>query len=143
LTAVKAKISSYNALVDSYNSSTDSSRRASLKTQMTTLQAEIDRDEAELKSLRSRIENDQSEPKVFEVTSLTSAMRNQDSTLAAYNPSVYQAYQRVAQFAALFRYVKSNNPSNWNTFKSSMLFVGVQPSVKTPTAWEREQRNTQ
>ena len=137
LATVKAKIATFNSLVNSYNASRDTSQRNSLKTQMNQLEAETNRGEAELKSLRSRIKSGGAEPTVFEVTSLTSAMRSQESTLAAYNPSVYRAYQRLAQFAALFRYVKNNNPSNWNTFKQSLTLVSVQPWIKTPTAWER------
>jgi len=104
---------------------------------MDQLQAEIHTQEANIKALRARIDSEQIEPKVFEVTDVTTAMRTQDGALAAYNPAVYSAYQRLVQYASFFRYAKNNNSANW---RRTIANVSVQPSVKTPTAWEREQR---
>jgi hypothetical protein len=140
IASAKANINGHNGLVAAFNGSSDAERRRTLRAQMDQLQAEIHTQEANIKALRARIDSEQIEPKVFEVTDVTTAMRTQDGALAAYNPAVYSAYQRLAQYASFFRYAKNNNSANWQSFRRTIANVSVQPSVKTPTAWEREQR---
>jgi hypothetical protein len=140
IASAKSSVEQYNSLVRTFNATTDPARRRALETQMEALKLDIDRQEKQLDALRARIESERPEPKVYEVTALTNAMRSLDGAIAEYNPSVYRAYQRVAQYSAFFRYVKTNNPASWKAFQQAMINTPIQPSVKTPTTWEREQR---
>ena len=132
----QANIDRYNSMVRSFNSSTDEGVRQSLQSKLDALQPQIDAQEARLTALKNQIEG-LKEPSVIEVSSLTDTIRNMDGVLASYNPAVHDAYQRMAQYSALFRYVKSTNPSNWGAFSGAVANITVQPTVITPTTWER------
>ncbi len=139
LDANQKKIDQYNALVPTYNSAT-AARRNELKSQLDRLKAEIDRAESSLTAMKQRLESSEFEPRVFEVTQLTSAMRGLDQTISKYNPPIYASYQRLAQFAAFFRHVKQRYPNNWATFRQAVANISISPAVKTPTTWEKAQR---
>ena len=68
----------------------------------------------------------------------TTFNENNWDLLKKYNPLVYSTVENIAQWAALFRYVKKTNPSNWNSFvgKISGRIVKDAPKVDTPTAYE-------
>jgi hypothetical protein len=137
LASAKADLDRHNSLVPIFNATTDPQRKRQLRAQLDALKSEIDSKEARITALRAQIDADQPEPKVFEVIALTNAMRSLDGALAEYNPSVYKAYQRLAQYGAFFRYVKNTNPANWKTFQQRLTSVAIVPAVKTPTTWER------
>jgi hypothetical protein len=113
-------IDQYNSLVNTYNASRDAAQRRDI--------------ERQLDAMKPKVE---AGPQIFEVTNLTNEVRGLGSSLAQYNPAVHSAYQRVAQYGSLFRYVKNANPANWNAFQQSVAGISVQPSVRTPTAWAR------
>lgn len=54
--------------------------------------------------------------------------------LYSYNPVVYDAALKTMQWSAFFRYVKDNNPDNWNSFVSKInkLTINDAPGVYTP-----------
>jgi hypothetical protein len=58
--------------------------------------------------------------------------------LENYNPLIYNAVEKTAQWAAFFRYVIKANPNNWARFidKVKNLEIKDAPSVKTPTSYE-------
>ena len=76
-------------------------------------------------------------PTVFEVTTLTEGMKDKLGSLYKFNPTVYDAAIKTMRFAAFFRYVKTHNNSSWQKFLKQIETVKLEPSVKTPTQWDR------
>jgi hypothetical protein len=134
LESYKKDVERYNSLVDTYNRAKDASSQQALQGTVDGLKAKIDAQVSRLEALKSRVEN----PEVKEVAGLTNAMRSLDKALSDYNPAVYSSYQRLAQFASFFRYVKQNNPANWRSFQQTIRAVAIAPSVSTPTTWEKD-----
>jgi hypothetical protein len=143
----RSEVNGYNAKVGKYNASNDPTERDNLKTEldskMTSIQsinkklevlhAEIKNTKKSLDMLRAEINDLQ----VEEVTDLTSAIRQQDADILAYNPSVYHAYQQTAKFTALLRYAKKVSDADWRRFVGQMKRVDISPDIQTPTAWPK------
>lgn len=121
-------------MVESYNS-TAKETRMDLEAKLDSLNIEIDNEGKKLDELKAKI--DASLPPINAMTDLTSSMAAADRSIAAYNPDVYVAYGRTAQYASLFRYVKQKDPDGWQRFYASVANLSIQPAVTTPTAWER------
>lgn len=58
-------------------------------------------------------------------------------TLRSINPAVYQAAENTMKFSALFRYVKEQNPLQWQQFMNKIKTVKIEPAVVTPTVFNR------
>jgi hypothetical protein len=132
----QANIDKYNSMVETFNSSTDRGIRRSLQSQLDALHSQIDSQEAQLKTLQNQVKG-LKEPTVIGVSTLTNTIQSMDNVLSNYNPPVHNAYLRMAQYSALFRYVKSTNPANWKAFTDSVAKISIRPTVITPTTWER------
>jgi hypothetical protein len=77
------------------------------------------------------------EPGVSNVEQITRDMRAQGAFVEAQNPAVFGAARSVMQHAALFRWVKQQNPKAWAAFLAQIKGVAVEPQIKTPTRWPR------
>lgn len=162
-TRVQAAIQQYNGIADriddlvkQHNQLLDEGRKKTAKAEIDLIERQLDRLKAEIdmlkerrKPLKDEIETGKARiaeldkqieaavPQVHEVSALTTRMRQLEPTLAKYNRSVYQAYEQTALFAAFFRYVKKTNPQNWQAFYHKVKDIAIQPTVTTPTAWEK------
>lgn len=72
-------------------------------------------------------------PKQVSDTEITNRLKAKPELIRQLNPIVYQEVDDICQWSALFRYVKTKNPTAWNTFVSQINKVKPNaPSVKTP-----------
>ena len=100
------------------------------------LAVDIKGSQGSIVNLRDQIEN----RLVDEVVTLTSSMKSQVQTLKIFNPAVYAAYQRTAQYSAFFRYIKKTDLPSWKRFLQNVRSAQLTPAAKTPTEWEKPQR---
>lgn len=78
--------------------------------------------------------------KIVFQTELTGLFRNNWDLIYAYNPIVYNASLNTMQWSAFFRYVKENNPNNWNEFMKKVPTIPYDaPDVLTPTRFEESE----
>ncbi len=114
------------------------SRMGAKKAEIETLQSEADRLHDATSQLADRhkattLRHNELRPEVHALDELTNSMRARRTHLRDFNPAVYTAAQNVMRFAALFRYVKSQNGQNWTRFTNQVRSVAVEPAVQTPT----------
>ena len=65
------------------------------------------------------------------------------SLLKAYNPAVITVVENVAKWSAFFRYVKQNNPENWNKFMDKMNILKDHiPFIPTPIYYKLNEHST-
>jgi len=50
-----------------------------------------------------------------------------------YNPAIWNATVNVMRFSALFRYIKTNFPGQWEDFYNQIKGTEISPKVTTPT----------
>lgn len=77
-------------------------------------------------------------PEVFEVKYLTKRIRGKRAVIQKVNPVVYNAANQTMRFAAFFRYIKKTDKVLWGNFLKQLQHVQIEPSIKTPTKWERQ-----
>jgi len=68
----------------------------------------------------------------------TLRFKNNWEMLKRYNPALYSSLEEIARWSAFFRYVKKNNPENWDDFvkKARKRTVKDAPKVETPDFFE-------
>jgi hypothetical protein len=76
------------------------------------------------------------EPRVSEVSAITTGMKAIPQAVRGLNLSVYDAALTTVHYAAFFRYVKQRDPAGWQEFLGSLRSVVPQPQVVTPTKWK-------
>ncbi len=79
------------------------------------------------------------EPRVSEVSAITTGMRAIPRAVRGLNAPVYDAASTTVHYAAFFRYVKQHYPAAWQEFMDSLRSVVPQPQVVTPTKWKHPQ----
>lgn len=65
----------------------------------------------------------------------TGRLKARRSSLRSFNPAVFDAATRTAQFAAFFRWVKREHPQAWSSFMSQITDLRTTPRLETPTNW--------
>lgn len=78
------------------------------------------------------------EPPIVEVRSLTDYLKDKREVLRKVNPHLYDEINDTMRYAALFRYVKANNPSSWKAFHAQIKDRVPEPSIVTPYSWEEQ-----
>lgn len=75
--------------------------------------------------------------KAVVVKDLTSWLKNHNSITGDLNPIIIDEATEVCQWSAFFRYVKNNNPKNWNSFVSDIKKLKYDaPIIQTPINWK-------
>ena len=76
-------------------------------------------------------------PEVKAVSVATEAMKESRSSVRNFNPAVYDAALNTMRFAALFRRVKLDNPSNWREFLHSLHDAKDPTNLIPPNRWPK------
>lgn len=74
-----------------------------------------------------------------ELTNLTNYIKSNSDSFKTINPIVYDAAIATCQWSAFFRYMKENNPNNWELFVRNVNQMQYDaPDTKTPINIENE-----
>jgi hypothetical protein len=73
--------------------------------------------------------------KVIPVDEAIKELKN-SKLLSELNPAVFDAVNKTAQYAALFRLVKKEDSSNWSDFIEEINTVQIS-KIETPSVWAR------
>ncbi len=69
------------------------------------------------------------------ITSLSHHITANQIWLYRTNPEVYHSTRVTMRFAALFRYIKQQNPAGWAAFLKELEDVQTSPAVVTPALY--------
>lgn len=72
------------------------------------------------------------EDSVIILKDMNKAFQKSTEDIYNLNNDVYNATQNTMRYAAFFRYIKNNNPNNWNRFLKRIDKVEIKPKVETP-----------
>ncbi|MGZ3871075.1 MAG: hypothetical protein ACXVLQ_18370 [Bacteriovorax sp.] len=97
---------------------------------------ELNEKKIELKNELNNIEEKMKEKvKIIPVNEAIKELKN-SRLLSELNPAVFDAVNKTAQYAALFRLVKKDNSSNWSDFIEEINTVQIS-KIETPSIWAK------